>query len=171
MDNEKYVERGRMLIMQDDSKEWAKDLKRVNRRKNGAPFRYANAMFASVAIIRSMLQLPYRQLAGMMSEMLQECGTPSYPTLYRRLRDIKISIHDGMIAATFPNGGARQTLYAVDATGMKAGKRGTWIHKKWKLRHGFVKMHVCGRRYGHDPCTKDHRRVGGRLEDVRVTAG
>ena len=57
--NGKYVDRGRMLVMRDDFEEWSSELKHANRRKNGAPFRYADAMIASVAIVRSLLQLPY----------------------------------------------------------------------------------------------------------------
>ena len=57
-----------MLVLH-DSPEWQQDLRRANRRKNGAPFLYADALFASIAIIRSMAHIPYRQLAGMASEI------------------------------------------------------------------------------------------------------
>ena len=32
--------------------------------------------------------------------------------------------------------------FAVDSTGLKQHNRGEWLRQKWKVRRGFVKMHV-----------------------------
>ena len=77
-DNAKYVERGRMLAMHQDPG-WEQELKSANCRKNGAPFLYAESLFVSIAIIRSMAQIPYRQLRGMVSEMMPSVPIPDTP--------------------------------------------------------------------------------------------
>lgn len=38
--------------------------------------------------------------------------------------------------------GTRHAFWAVDATGIKVDNRGEWIRQKWKVRRGFVKMHL-----------------------------
>jgi len=58
-DNRKYVDRGSGLVMRRDPA-WDADLGRANRRKNGAPFLYADAMMMQAAALRTA----YRQLGG-----------------------------------------------------------------------------------------------------------
>ncbi len=33
-------------------------------------------------------------------------------------------------------------ILAIDSTGLKQHNRGEWIRKKWKMRRGFVKLHL-----------------------------
>ena len=139
-DNNKYVERGRTIVVQYDP-EWEEELKKANHKKNGAPFRYADALFASIATLRSMFQIPFRQLEGMVSEMLGDEKTPSYPTIYKRINGIGVSITGSKVVATTPDG-AKHVFWATDGSGLKVDNRGEWIRKKWKVRRGFVKMHV-----------------------------
>ena len=75
-----------MLILHDD--EWPHDLKKTNRHKNGAPFLYADPLFVSLAIIRSMMQIPYRQMQSMTSEMIPCIPMPSYSTIFRRTQNL-----------------------------------------------------------------------------------
>ena len=138
--NDKYVERGRMVVLNYDP-EWEADVIKANCKKNGAPFQYAEAMFASIATLRSMFQIPYRQLEGMVSEMLGDKNTPSHPTIYRRINGISVNITDSEMVATTPDG-TRHVFLATDGSGLKVDNRGEWIRKKWKVRRGFVKMHV-----------------------------
>ena len=138
--NDKYVERGRMVIINYDP-EWEADVIKANCKKNGAPFQYAKALFAAAATLRSMFQIPYRQLEGMISEMIGDEHSPSYPTIYRRIRDIGVNITGNKAVATTPDG-TRHMFWATDGSGLKVDNRGEWIRKKWKVRRGFVKMHV-----------------------------
>ena len=68
-DNQKYVDRGRMLAVCDDP-QWGQELMDANRHKHGAQFRYAESLIIQLAVIRTVCQLPYRALEGMASEML-----------------------------------------------------------------------------------------------------
>lgn len=31
---------------------------------------------------------------------------------------------------------------AVDSSGIKVSNRGEWIHKKWRVQRGFIKVHI-----------------------------
>lgn len=33
-------------------------------------------------------------------------------------------------------------VIAVDASGIKVANRGEWIRRKWKVRRGFIKIHI-----------------------------
>lgn len=33
-------------------------------------------------------------------------------------------------------------IVALDATGMKVSNRGEWMREKWKIRRGWIKVHV-----------------------------
>ncbi len=43
---------------------------------------------------------------------------------------------------TVTGGGTVPVRLAVDSTGLKQHNRGEWIRHKWKVRRGFVKLHV-----------------------------
>ena len=139
-DNAKYVSRGRMLVPH-GSPERETDLKAANRRKNGAPFLYADSLFACIAIARSMAQIPCRQLAGMASETVPGVPMPCHAAMFRRIRDLSVQAVGGMATVTAADG-AGHSLCAVGGTGIKAGSRGERMRQKWKVRRGFVRMHA-----------------------------
>ena len=60
-DNEKYVKRGQALIVKDDP-QWHEEVMSANRNKAGAPFRYAESLFAALTVVKSMTGLQCRCL-------------------------------------------------------------------------------------------------------------
>jgi hypothetical protein len=36
----------------------------------------------------------------------------------------------------------RDVTIAVDSSGIKVSNRGEWIHKKWRVQRGFIKVHI-----------------------------
>ena len=52
----------------------------ANRNKAGAPFQYAESLFAALAAVKSMTGLPYRHLQGMLIETFGDWDTPCYTT-------------------------------------------------------------------------------------------
>ena len=36
----------------------------------------------------------------------------------------------------------KDVTIAVDSSGIKVSNRGEWIHKKWKVKRGFIKIHI-----------------------------
>ena len=56
----------------------------ANRHKVGAPFQYAESLFAALAVVKSMMGLPHRHLQGMLIETLERLNAPCYTTTFRR---------------------------------------------------------------------------------------
>ena len=61
--NRKYVKRGQALIIRNDPQKY-EEVTGASRNKVGAPFRYAESLFAAPAVVKSMTGLPYRHLQG-----------------------------------------------------------------------------------------------------------
>ena len=138
-DNEKYVKRGQALIIRDDPQRH-EEMMVANRNKVGAPFQYAESLFAALAAVKSMTGLPYRHLQGMLIETLGDWDTPCYTTIYRRFQALEVKRNGNVFTVT--GGGTVPVRLAVDSTGLKQHNRGEWIRHKWKVRRGFVKLHV-----------------------------
>ena len=138
-DNEKYVKRGQALIVGDDP-QLHEEVAAANRNKVSAPFQYAESLFAALAVVKSMTGLPYRHLQGMLIETLGDWDAPCYTTIYRRFQSLEVKRNGNVFTIT----GGRTVLVrlAVDSTGLKQHNRGEWIRHKWKVRRGFVKLHV-----------------------------
>ncbi len=138
-DNAKYVERGAGLVVKYNP-DWEKDLKDANcHKEEGAPFLYAEGMIMAAAALRTAFMLKYRQLSGMLGEMLKGADSPCYTTIFRRIQKLDVDIAENII--TVCNKTCNLVMIS-DATGLKQHNRGEWIRKKWKVRRGFVKMHL-----------------------------
>ncbi len=134
--NAKYVERGAGLVVKYNPG-WEKDLKNANRHKEGAPFLYAEGMIMAMAALRTAFMIPYRQLSGMIREILKGTDSPCYTTIFRRMQKLDVDIAENIITVRDKT---RNLVMIADATGLKQHNRGEWIRKKWKVRRGFVKM-------------------------------
>ena len=90
-DNEKYVKRGSGLFIEYDP-DWVKELKKINRRKNGALFQYTDGLIMLCAFLRTAFRMPYRQLSGMTGRMLKGHDSPAYNTIHRRIQKLDVKI-------------------------------------------------------------------------------
>ena len=106
----------------------------------GAPFQYADSFFASLTAVKSMIHIPYRNLMGMILEVLNDEKVPHHTTIFRRIQSLDVQRNGRIITVTGSKGAAIR--FAVDSTGLKQHNRGEWIRQKWKVRRGFVKMHI-----------------------------
>ena len=138
-DNEKYVKRGQALIIRDDPQRH-EEVMVANKNKVSAPFQYAESLFAVLAAVKSMTGLPYRHLQGMLIEALGDWDTPCYTTICRRFQALEVKRNGSVFTVT--GGGTVPVRLAVDSTGLKQHNRREWIRHKWKVRRGFVKLHV-----------------------------
>ena len=140
-DNEKYVRRGADLFIEYDPG-WEDDVGRANEGKVGAPYRYAETLIMLAAAFRGALGIRYRQLEGMVGKMVGGSNTPAYSQLYKRINRLDADIRrnpDGMVTVSDRKG---SRMLALDASGLKQHNRGEWMRAKWRVRRGFVKMHV-----------------------------
>ena len=94
------------------------------------------------AALRSALGVRYRQLEGRVGGMIGASNTPVFSQLYKRISrlDADISRDPGGVVTVSDKRGSR--ILALDASGLKQHNRGEWMRAKWRVRRGFVKMHV-----------------------------
>ena len=138
-DNEKYVKWGAdMFIEYNPGRE--DEAGHANKGKVRAPYRYSETLIMLAAALRVGLGVRYRQLEGTVGKMIGESRTPSFSQLRKRMGQLDVSTYQGgMITVSDPE---QSRVLAADATGLKQYNRGEWMGKKWRVKRGFVKLHV-----------------------------
>ncbi len=92
--------------------------------------------------LRVALGVRYRQLQGMGGRVVGESNTPVFSQLYKQISGLGADINrdpDGVVTVSDKK---RSRILALDASGLKQHNRSEWMRAKWKVRRGFVKMHV-----------------------------
>jgi hypothetical protein len=84
-----------------------------------------------------LFHLPYRQTEGFLKALRKfdsRIQVPDYSTIDRRVNrlDVKLDEEDY----------GDDVVLAVDASGIKVSNRGEWIRHKWKVRRGYLKIHI-----------------------------
>jgi hypothetical protein len=134
--NEKLVKRGWFYLSTDFVKNWDKELKKMNNRKNGRPYRYPETFIQFSGLAYTFLHLPYRQLEGFLralSGFVPGLRSADYTTLWQRISNLELNI-------PVPD---NDIVVAVDSTGMKVTSRGDWMREKHGVeRKGWIKVHV-----------------------------
>ena len=137
-DNDKYVKRGSDLIVRYDPI-WEDELKEANQGKVGARFMYSDSLIMMAAALRMTWGIQLRQLEGLLGKMLEGHASPDYTVLCRRINKLDVDIDNGIVTVYDPK---KLLTLVVDSTGIKQFNRGEWIRQKWKVRRGFVKIHI-----------------------------
>ena len=135
--NEALVKRGLILLDLDFVADWSLELKAMNERKEGAKYRYPESFVKLLAVVHAYV-LPYRQLEGFMRALSQHVDglkAPDYTTIWWRVAKMKIDIARNVELD-------KDVTIAVDSTGIKVSNRGEWIRKVWKVKRGFIKVHI-----------------------------
>ena len=135
--NEALVKRGLILLDLDFVTNWSKELKAMNERKEGARYTYPESFIKLLAVVHAYI-LPYRQLEGFMRGLSQHVDglkAPDYTTIWWRVAKMKVDLASSVALD-------KDVTIAVDSSGIKVSNRGEWIHKKWKVKRGFIKIHI-----------------------------
>lgn len=135
--NEALVKRGLILLDLDFVADWSRELKAMNEHKEGARYRYPESFVKLLAVVHAYV-LPYRQLEGFMRALSQHVDglkAPDYTTIWWRVARMKVDVASSVELD-------KDVTIAVDASGIKVSNRGEWIRKKWKVKRGFIKVHV-----------------------------
>jgi len=134
--NEKLVKRGWFYLSTDFLKNWNKELKGMNKGKNGRPYMYPETFIQFCGLLYTFLHLPYRQLEGYLqalSGFIPELRSADYTTLWYRISDLKLNV-------PIPE---NEIVVAVDSTGIKVTNRGEWMREKHGVeRRGWIKVHI-----------------------------
>jgi hypothetical protein len=135
--NEALVKRGLILLDLDFVAGWSRELKVMNDGKEGGRYCYPESLVKLLAVVHAYV-LPYRQLEGFMQALSQHVDglkAPDYTTIWWRIAKMKIDLESSVALD-------KDVTIAVDSTGIKVSNRGEWIHKKWRVQRGFIKVHI-----------------------------
>lgn len=134
--NEQLVRRGEIYISLDFIETWDKELDEMNYKKRGRPYKFPESFMIFLAFIHVAF-LPFRQIEGFLrklSEYIPKLKAADYSTICKRLRKINIDLPLQDLG--------NDVIIALDSTGMKVSNRGEWMRHKWKVRKGWIKVHI-----------------------------
>ena len=137
--NEKLVARGEAYISLDFIETQDKDLEKLNRGKVGAPYVYPECLMVFLAYLHVLLNIDYRGLKGFLRGLsrLISFDVPDYTTICRRVNKVAIEIKKTLISYK-----DKEVVVYLDSSGAKVTNRGEWTRQKWKVRRGWIKVHI-----------------------------
>ena len=140
--NESLVERGRVLIDVSFLKSANDEIKKMNKRKVGAPFQYPYSYIEFVAFLKVGFKIPYRTVQGIvrgLSEYLR-IEEMHFTHIRRRILKIKPSVRNLGFEGEDDD---KPITLIVDASGLTISKKGDYIEEKWiREKKEFVKLHI-----------------------------
>jgi hypothetical protein len=137
--DEALVRRGELLLDVDFVRGWGSELEGMNRGKEGARFRYPDSFVRLLLFMHVYLHLPYRELEGFtkaLSRYVKGLKAPDYSSIHWRVEKLPIRL-DRAISES-----SEDLVIALDASGVKVSNRGDWMRHKWKVRRGYLKIHI-----------------------------
>jgi hypothetical protein len=134
--NNRLVKRGELLISLDFLESWDDELKEMNKEKRGRKYEFPDKFILFMAFVH-VLFLPYRQMEGFLrklSEYIPQVKTADHTTLHKRIQKIEPFLPEVKEG--------KDLVIALDSTGVKVSNRGEWMREKWKVRRGWIKVHI-----------------------------
>ena len=109
----------------------------MNKDKEGARFRYPEPFMRLLAYAHVLFHLPFRQEEGFvnaLSKHVDGLRVPDYTTIWERTQNLDMKL-DGVNTN-------EPISVAIDSSGIKVSNSGDWIRKKWKVKRGYLKIHL-----------------------------
>lgn len=137
--NEKYIKEGYLYLSFDFLETWNKELKALNKNKEGAKFRYPESLIRFCSTLKVVFHLGYRQEQGALASLQKWIHIPeviSYSQIQRRMNNLGLNLIGSL---------AKQEdaqIIAIDSSGIKLYNSGEWIREKHKKRKPFLKLHI-----------------------------
>jgi Transposase DDE domain len=138
--NESLVRRGEVLLDFDMLDEWEDELKRMNQPKegkSGARYRYPEPFMRLLAYLHVLFHLPFRQEEGFvksLSKYVDGLEAPDWSTIWERTKGLDMKLEG--VRTDQP------ISVAIDSSGIKVTNSGDWMRKKWKVKRGYLKIHL-----------------------------
>jgi len=138
--NEGLVKRGEILLDLRILDKWDSELERMNSGKEGGRFVYPEVFVRLLGYVHLLFHLPYRQTEGFLKALRRfdsRIEVPDYSTIDRRVNRLGVRLGDEEERSY-----GDDLIIAVDASGIKVANRGDWMRHKWKIRRGYLKIHI-----------------------------
>jgi hypothetical protein len=135
--NEGLVKRGEILLDLRILDRWDSELERMNKGKEGGRYVYPEIFVRLLGYVRVLFHLPYRQTEGFLKALRRfdsRIQVPDYSTIDRRVSKLGIKLDEKDYGDDI--------VLAVDGSGIKVSNRGEWIRHKWKVKRGYLKIHI-----------------------------
>jgi IS5 family transposase len=135
--NEGLVKRGEILLDLRILDRWDSELERMNARKEGGRYVYPEIFVKLLGYVHLLFHLPYRQTEGFLKALRRfdsRIEVPDYSTIDRRVNRLGVKLDE----EDYGN----DLVIAVDASGVKVSNRGDWMRRRWKVRRGYLKIHI-----------------------------
>ena len=133
------MRRGELLLDLDFVKDWEDELEGMNKGKEGALFRYPDSFVRLLLFMHVYLHLPYRQLEGFtkaLAKYVRGLKAPDHSSIQWRAEKLPIKLDKMLMDSN------EDLVIALDASGIKVANRGEWIRHKWKVKRGYLKIHI-----------------------------
>lgn len=139
--NEKLVKRGEMYISLDFLESWRKELESMNEEKVGAPYHYPESLMTFLGFAYIIFRISYRALEGFLRKLKEYIpqipAVPDYSQIWRRVRKTLLDVEDTLLSHK-----DEEVVISLDSSGVKVSNRGEWMREKWKVRRGWIKVHI-----------------------------
>jgi hypothetical protein len=135
--NEGLVKRGEILLDLRILDGWDSELENMNSGKEGGRYVYPEVFVRLLGYVHLLFHLPYRQTEGFLKALRKfdsRIHVPDYSTIDRRVNRLNVKLDEEDYGDDI--------VLAVDASGIKVSNRGDWIRHKWKIRRGYLKIHI-----------------------------
>lgn len=135
--NNALVSRVELFLSTKVLKKWFKELRKLNRNKNGRQFSFPNCFIYYLAFAKTLFGFSYRLLESFISFLCSrfpELKSIDHSTIQRRMEKLHLSL-EGTVRHK------KNLTLSIDSSGLKVHNRGEWIRQKHKLRRGFLKIH------------------------------
>ncbi|MBU7038625.1 MAG: transposase [Theionarchaea archaeon] len=90
--NKKLVRRGEFYLTMDFIEHWNEELQTMNVNKRGSPFAFPQSFIAYTVLMKTVFNVPYRQLEGILeklSQYIEGLTSADYTTLWRRIHEVR----------------------------------------------------------------------------------
>ena len=116
---------------------WGSELEKMNAGKEGEQYVYPDVFIRLLGYIHVLFHLPYRQTEGLLKALRKfdsRIHVPDYSTIDRRVNRLNVKLDE----EDYGN----DLVIAVDASGVKVSNRGDWMRRRWRMRRGYLKIHI-----------------------------
>jgi IS5 family transposase len=138
--NKKLIQRGSVNLDPKVLQNWDRELRRMNRYKEGHQFEYPDSFIKFLGILKVQFRFSYRKIIGLIQFLSKLCpalkNIPCYTTLFRRANRVILDLSESIPKSNEP------LFISIDASGLKADNGGSWLEQRFGTKkRKWIKIH------------------------------
>lgn len=135
--NKALVSRAELFLDPKVLKHWDKDLRKLNKKKNGRRYIYPECFVKYLALLKTFFNFTYRILESLMcflEKHIPMIRKPDHSTIQRRIAKMNLDFYSSVKHR-------KGIIASIDSSGLKVHNRGEWIRHKHQVKRGYLKIH------------------------------